>query len=61
MARVLRSMVATRVIPLGLMTSFDASHPELRNLTVDIGLVCDVRDINAELDSAVKCLIPAAQ
>jgi PleD family two-component response regulator len=61
LARALRSMVATRDIPFALLTSFDASHPELRDLPDDIGLVHHDRDINAELDSAVKCLIPAAQ
>ena len=59
LACALKSMKATRDIPFALLTSFDESHPELRHLPEDVTLVHHDRDINAELDGAVKCLLPA--
>ncbi len=59
LARALKSMSATRDIPFALLTSFDATHPELRDLPDDVALVHHDRDINAELDEAVKCLTPS--
>ena len=56
LARALKSMVATHHIPFALLTSFDASHPELRHLPDDVALVHHDRDINAELDEALTCL-----
>ena len=60
LARALKSMTATRHIPFALLTSFDAKHPELRQLPDDVALVHHDRDNNAELDEAVKCLNPSA-
>jgi len=60
LARALKSMKPTRDIPFALLTSFDASHPELRDLPDDVSLVHHDRDINAELDQAVRCLLPPA-
>lgn len=57
LARALKAMIPTRDIPFALLTSFDASHPELRGLPEDVALVHHDRDINAELDDAMKsCL-----
>ena len=57
LARALKAMTPTRDIPFALLTSFDASHPELRNLPEDVALVHHDRDINAELDDVMKtCL-----
>lgn len=58
LARALKSMTATRHIPFALLTSFDVAHPELRNLPDDVALVHHDRDINAELDKAVRRLVP---
>jgi len=58
LARALKSMDATRHIRFALLTSFDATHPELRDLPDDVALVHHDRDINAELDAAVKRLFP---
>ena len=52
-------MTATCHIHFAVLTSFDASHPELRHLSDDVVLVHHNRDITAELDEAVKCLVPA--
>ena len=60
LARALKSMTATRHIHFALLTSFDAKHPELRQLPDDVALVHHDRDISAELDEAVKCLNPSA-
>ena len=59
LACALKSMTATSHIPFALLTSFDASHSELRHLPEGIGLVHHDRDITAELDEAVKCLSPS--
>ena len=56
LARALRAMTATQNIPFALLTSFDASHPELRDLPDDVALVHHDRDIAAELDEAVGAL-----
>ena len=55
----LKSMTATCLIHFVVLTSFDASHPELRYLPDDVVLVHHDRDITAELDEAVNCLAPA--
>jgi len=59
LARILKSMTATCHIYFAVLTSFDASHPELRHISDDVVLVHHNRDITAELDEAVKCLAPA--
>lgn len=59
LARALKAMTKTRDIPFALLTSFDASHPELRELPEEVSLVHHDRDINAELDEAMKCLFQA--
>jgi len=60
LARALKSMTPTRHIPFALLTSFDESHPELRDLPDDVSLVHHDRDISAELDEAVRRLLPSA-
>lgn len=56
LARALKSMTATSEIPFALLTSFDESNPLLRQLPDDVSLVRHDRDINAELDAAVRSL-----
>lgn len=56
LARALKSMTATQDIPFALLTSFDASHPELRKLPSGVALLHHDRDINAEIDDAVLTL-----
>ena len=54
LAKALGAMVVTRDIPFVLLTSFDAAHPELRQLPGDVMLLHHDQDVDAEISKVIE-------
>ena len=54
LARALQVMRPTSGLRFALLTSFDANHPELRQLPDDVALVHHDRDMDNELTAALE-------